>query len=257
MKRPWTERLGDFVLGRGFYIVLALCVAAMGVSGYYLMRSASGIAREDPAKSVAGAASVPAPEGGGATPVRPDPKPAVPTPPADKEDDPKPGKTEPEGTEPAKTEPAPIRVKPETPSPKPAPAVYTWPVKGEVLRPFTVETLSYDATMRDWRAHAGLDISAVEGTLVSAMRGGTIHDVYENDMMGTTVVVDHGDGMVSAYSGLAVRPPVSIGDQVDAGDTVGSVGKAPLGESGLTPHLHLALTVDGVDTDPMEYLPQN
>ena len=47
-------------------------------------------------------------------------------------------------------------------------------MKGEVLRTFSVETLSYDATMRDWRAHAGLDISAVEGTLVSAMRGGTI-----------------------------------------------------------------------------------
>ena len=205
MKRPWTERLGDLVLGRGFYIVLVLCVAAMGVSGYYLMRSASGMGP----------------------------------------------------TEPAKTDPAPAQTKPETPSPKPAPAVYTWPVKGEVLRTFSVETLSYDATMRDWRAHAGLDISAVEGTLVSAMRGGTIHDVYDDDMMGTTVVIDHGDGMVSAYSGLAAKPPVSTGDQVDAGGTIGSVGKPPLGESALTPHLHLSLTVDGVDTDPLEYLPQN
>ena len=212
MKRPWTERLGDLVLGRGFYIVLVLCVAAMGVSGYYLMRSASGMAGEDPAKSVTGTASVPAPNGGAAQ-TKPDPK--------------------------------------------PAPAVYTWPVKGEVLRTFSVETLSYDATMRDWRAHAGLDISAVEGTLVSAMRGGTIHDVYDDDMMGTTVVIDHGDGMVSAYSGLAAKPPVSTGDQVDAGSTIGSVGKPPLGESALTPHLHLSLAVDGVDTDPLEYLPQN
>ena len=43
MKRPWTERLGDFVLGRGFYIVLVLCVAAIGVSGYYLMHSVGSI----------------------------------------------------------------------------------------------------------------------------------------------------------------------------------------------------------------------
>ena len=76
-----------------------------------------------------------------------------------------------------------------------------------MLRPFSVETLSYDRTMGDWRVHAGLDISAVEGTLVSAMRGGAVHDVYEDDMMGTTVVLDHGDGMVSAYSGLAAKPP--------------------------------------------------
>lgn len=256
MKRPWTERLGDLVLGRGFYIVLVLCVAAMGVSGYYLMRSASGMAGEDPAKSVTGTASVPAPDGGTAQ-TKPDPKPAIPTPPVTTKPAPQPAKTEPEPTEPAKTDPAPAQTKPETPSPKPAPAVYTWPVKGEVLRTFSVETLSYDTTMRDWRAHAGLDISAVEGTLVSAMRGGTIHDVYDDDMMGTTVVIDHGDGMVSAYSGLAAKPPVSTGDQVDAGSTIGSVGKPPLGESALTPHLHLSLTVDGVDTDPLEYLPQN
>ncbi len=256
MKRPWTERLGDFVLGRGFYIVLALCVVAMGVSGYYLMRSASGMAGEDPAKSVTGAASVPAPNGG-TTQTKPDPKPVIPTPPVTAKPTPQPAKTEPEHSEPAGSDPDPVKTRPETPSPKPAPAVYTWPVKGEVLRTFSVETLSYDVTMGDWRAHAGLDISAVEGTLVSAMRGGAIHDVYEDDMMGTTVVIDHGDGMVSAYSGLAAKPPVSIGDQVDAGSTVGSVGKSPLGESGLNPHLHLSLTVDGVDTDPLEYLPQN
>ena len=257
MKRPWTERLGDFVLGRGFYIVLALCVAAMGVSGYYLMRSASGMAREELAKSVTGAASVPDPDGSGTPQTKPDPKPATPVPPVTTKPTPQPAKTEPEQSEPAETDPVSTQTKPETPSPKPAPEVYTWPLKGEVLRPFSVETLSYDATMRDWRAHAGLDISGVEGTLVSAMRGGTIHDVYEDDMMGTTVVVDHGDGMVSAYSGLAAKPPVSIGDQVDAGSTIGSVGKAPLGESALTPHLHLSLVVDGVDTDPLEYLPQN
>ena len=244
------------MLGRGFYIVLALCVVAMGVSGYYLMRSASGMAGEDPAKSVTGAASVPAPNGG-TTQTKPDPKPVIPTPPVTAKPTPQPAKTEPEHSEPAGSDPDPVKTRPETPSPKPAPAVYTWPVKGEVLRTFSVETLSYDVTMGDWRAHAGLDISAVEGTLVSAMRGGTIHDVYEDDMMGTTVVIDHGDGMVSAYSGLAAKPPVSIGDQVDAGSTVGSVGKSPLGESGLNPHLHLSLTVDGVDTDPLEYLPQN
>ena len=256
MKRPWTERLGDFVLGRGFYIVLALCVAAMGVSGYYLMRSASGMAREDPAKSVTGAASVPA-AGGGTAQTKPESKAVLPAPPVTEKPAAQPGKTETEQTGPAKADPDPVQTKPETPSPKPAPAVYTWPVKGEVLRTFSVETLSYDATMRDWRAHAGLDISAVEGTLVSAMRGGTVHDVYEDDMMGTTVVIDHGDGMVSAYSGLAAKPPVAAGDAVDAGSTIGSVGKAPLGESALTPHLHLSLVVDGVDTDPLEYLPQN
>ena len=38
-KRPFVERIGDFMAGKGFYIVLFLCVAAIGISGYYLFSS--------------------------------------------------------------------------------------------------------------------------------------------------------------------------------------------------------------------------
>ena len=37
-KQTILEKLGDFVLGKGFYIVLFLCVATIGISGYYLIR---------------------------------------------------------------------------------------------------------------------------------------------------------------------------------------------------------------------------
>ena len=39
MKKPFMERFGDFMAGKGFYIVLFLCVAAIGISGYYLFSS--------------------------------------------------------------------------------------------------------------------------------------------------------------------------------------------------------------------------
>ena len=32
----WMDKVSDFVAGKGFYIVLALCAAAIGVSGYVL-----------------------------------------------------------------------------------------------------------------------------------------------------------------------------------------------------------------------------
>lgn len=50
MKKPrvWTERIGDFIAGKGFYIVLFLCVAAVGISGYYLL-STLGSGGEDTA----------------------------------------------------------------------------------------------------------------------------------------------------------------------------------------------------------------
>ena len=34
MKRTLLQKMGDFVLGKGFYIVLFLCVATIGISGY-------------------------------------------------------------------------------------------------------------------------------------------------------------------------------------------------------------------------------
>ena len=35
-KRSWTEKLGDFISGKGFYLVVLICVAAIALSGYYL-----------------------------------------------------------------------------------------------------------------------------------------------------------------------------------------------------------------------------
>lgn len=32
--------LGDFLAGKGFYIILILCVAAIGISGYFLLTGA-------------------------------------------------------------------------------------------------------------------------------------------------------------------------------------------------------------------------
>ena len=42
----------------------------------------------------------------------------------------------------------------------PVPAVFTWPVKGEILSGFSLEVLAYDETMGDWRTHSGVDIAA-------------------------------------------------------------------------------------------------
>ena len=53
MKRPMKDRVSDFMAGKGFYIVLLLCVAALGVSGYYLF---SGLDGSD--QPVAGPATV-------------------------------------------------------------------------------------------------------------------------------------------------------------------------------------------------------
>lgn len=138
---------------------------------------------------------------------------------------------------------------------EPAPAVYTWPLTGELARGHSTEVLGYDTTMRDWRTHAGLDIAAELGSTVTAAHEGMVSRVWQDDLYGTVVCVDHGDGVTTLYANLAQDPAVQVGDWVEPGSVIGSVGATALCEIGQPAHLHFAVTVDGVSADPLAYLP--
>ena len=248
MKRTLLEKLGDFVLGKGFYIVLFLCVATIGISGYYLFRTPSTQPGSVPLEPVAGSPEVVLPDTsvqkpqGGITVPEPDKSSAQ----TAKQPE------EATGQKGSKTQP---QVPTDTAKPKAA-AVYTWPVKGEVLRGFSVETLAYDQTMGDWRTHDGVDIAAEEGLKVLCASDGVVKAVYQDDLMGATVVVDHENGVVSTYSNLSAEPAVAAGQEVDTGTVLGTVGGTAIAESGLPAHLHLEMTQDGEAVDPTVFLPK-
>lgn len=233
-RNPWTK-LGDFVLGKGFYIVLFLCLAAIGISGYYMVRFAGG--SQDPAQSVTGTPKVTLPD-----PVE------------------QPQGEKPQEQQTQKEDPQPVKepVEEETAAPETTgdeTVVYTWPVKGEVLRGFSVETLAYDQTMGDWRTHSGVDIAAEEGLKVLAPGKGEVTQVYDDPMMGSTVVISHPDGRSSLCANLA-EVQVAVGDQVDTGAVIGVVGGGAMAESAMPSHLHLEMTAeDGGPVDPLTVLP--
>ena len=80
--------------------------------------------------------------------------------------------------------------------------------------------------------------------------------VFEDGLMGTTVVIDHGEGLISTYANLGDNPLVEPGDRVDVGSVIGSVGDSALVESGLQGHLHLETSRNGQTVDPRDYLPK-
>ena len=241
-KRNILQKLGNFVLGKGFYIVLFLCVSAIGISGYYLIRSVAGGETSEPVTANP-TITLPDQEEKSPSPVQPEESaPQSSSNPPPQVEDPQPVK------EPAPTEAAaPIQ---------PKEVVYTWPVKGEVLRTFSVEALAYDVTMGDWRTHSGIDIAADPGIKVLAAGEGEVVDVYSDAMMGTTVVVQQPDGVTAVYSNLGEETAVLPGDAVNTGGVLGTVGSTALAESGMEPHLHLALMVNGEYMDPLAYLPE-
>jgi len=246
MKRTTLfQRVGDFIMGKGFYIVLFLCVATIGISGYYLVSVFNSGA--DPApQPVSGGAQVVVPSVEGVQPPVPD-KSGVPQ--LDEHEKPSKQETKADVEEKAAQQDS-------QPTAVVAPPVYTWPVKGEIVSNFSLEVLAYDETMGDWRTHSGVDIAAEKGTRVLAMSSGTVTRVYEDDLMGSTVVVDHGEGLVSYYHNLTNSPTVSEGDTVVTGTVIGAVGDTALAESGRPPHLHLEVSLDERPVDPVDYLPQ-
>ena len=238
MKRTLLDKMGDFVLGKGFYIVLFLCVAAIGISGYYLMNAITPQGQTP----VTGTPEVVLPEDAL-------PKPEVKVPPVTAKPAPQ-DTTEEEPKQKIQiSAPSQVQQSAKTVS-------YTWPVDGEVLRGFFVETLAYDQTMGDWRTHGGVDLAAGEGSKVMCVGDGVVKDVFAHDLMGTTVVVDHQNGVVSTYANLAAETMVSVGQEVEAGSVLGSVGASALGESALPSHLHLEMTRDGEPVDPVSLFPE-
>ena len=238
MKKPFVQRFGDFIEGKGFYIVLLLCVAAIGVSGWYLF---SSFAPDEEDVAAGGPAQVT---------VTPTPKVTAPVVTAEH------AVPTPTSTPVTKATATPAPTPASTPSATPAsaPTTYLWPVRGDVLTSYSVDALAYDPTMADWRAHTGIDIAASAGTEVRAAAAGTVASVTSDVMMGTTVVLDHGGGMTTTYANLAATPTVEAGDTVSSGDVLGSVGNTAIAESALADHLHFSMELDGASVDPLSYL---
>lgn len=243
-KPNFFDKATEFISGKGFYLVVLLCVAAIGVSGYFLMRSIAG-AGEEPSAAAAGTTQMPDDQ----TAARPSPS-VQPT--ARPSASPSPVPTLTPSVPPTET---PDSSPEPTEMVKPAALVFTWPVKGAVIASYSVETLLYDETMLDWRTHEGLDIASSLGTKVLATAAGTVSEVYDDELMGTTVVIDHGNGLASVYSNLAAKPTVAEGDSVRTGDVIGSVGDTAAAESGRASHLHFAMYKNDLPADPEEYLP--
>ncbi|WP_251317237.1 M23 family metallopeptidase [Flintibacter muris] len=248
--RSFLNKLGDFAMGKGFYIVLFLCIATIGISGYYLLKTVVNDTRA--AAPVGGDASVTIPDQSAA-------KPSVPTPSA-KDDTPvtpAPSTSKPQSAS-QPDDPAPVKdttPEPDTQNSKETISkVFTWPVQGTVLRDFSVETLSFDPTLGDWRTHGGLDIAAAQGVKVLSISAGTVEQVYTDGLMGTTVVVNHGGGLQSWYCNLAEDVMVEVGDSVDIGGELGTVGSSAIAEVGVSSHVHLETLLNGQPVDPRDYL---
>jgi murein DD-endopeptidase MepM/ murein hydrolase activator NlpD len=110
---------------------------------------------------------------------------------------------------------------------------------------FGADSLSADIDLPGWR-HTGIDIARARRSIVPAPAAGMVADVGLYTLMGRTVLVDHGLGVISAYFHLDTAL-VRRGDIVRAGQEIGRIGSTGLSTG---PHLHYGIYVDGRDVEP-------
>jgi len=236
------NKLRSILSGTGFYVLLAVCLIAAAVSGWFLLFGG----RDAPAEEDA-----PAPVSAPAEELYvPEPEPEEEEPPAE---DPDPV----EASAPVEVEVVPTMPElpvDDTPVMAEPPQLVVEPLKGEVLMAFSVDQLVYSPTLEDWRTHDGVDISAAPGTTVLAATSGTVSSVEDDPLMGTTVAIDHQGGYTTTYANLQAKPTVQPGDLVTAGQIIGAVGTTAAAEAAQSPHLHFSVTKDGEAVDPSEFL---
>ncbi len=209
-----------FLREKGYYIVLLLCAVAVGVSGYLLLNGRGG----EPA-------GLPAEESSPAQLQESLPKTLHVAATEGSES----------GTQPTEhTQQSGIRT--------------SAPVQGGQIAPFAADHLAYNTTTRDWRTHEGVDLSAALGDAVCAAADGSVYTVYDDESLGTTVVLRHDGGYTTHYSNLAEDVAVKAGDSVKAGDTLGRIGRTANIETAVEPHLHFAVYRNNVPMDPAEFL---
>lgn len=131
------------------------------------------------------------------------------------------------------------------------PDSYVRAVGGAITKDFNMTGLVYSRTMGDWRVHSGVDISANKGEIVKSVAEGKVTGISNDPMYGTTVTVNQNDGLMVYYCGLSSDTAVSVGDNISAGTTIGTVGEIPC-ESGDGTHLHLEIKRDNKFLNPAE-----
>ena len=122
-----------------------------------------------------------------------------------------------------------------------------------VEQDYTDSAIVWQPTLSQYQTHLGIDFVATGGSAVNSAYTGTVEEVGENLLDGKYVVISHGDGLSTVYMCLQ-DVMVSIGDEVATGEQIGTVGNSGIKEYKSGEHLHFEVRQDGVCINPYTYL---
>lgn len=122
-----------------------------------------------------------------------------------------------------------------------------WPTRGWVTSTFGQRISPFTGLAH---LHKGMDIANRVGTPVVAPADGIVVKVRREANLGKTITIKHGYGIRTMYGHLS-KTNVRIGQKVKRGEQIANIGNT--GRS-TGPHLHYAVSVNGVLVNPSKYI---
>ncbi len=132
--------------------------------------------------------------------------------------------------------------------------VFDIPVNGTIIKDYVSAGVVYNQTLNLYSGHKAIDFAAEEGTAVKAVYQGKVESIVTSKLEGTTLTIDHGNGLKTVYNSIEVDDSIVVGTQVDKGDVIGSVSTNNKLEYLDGAHLHFEVLENGKKTDPYKYL---
>lgn len=131
----------------------------------------------------------------------------------------------------------------------------TWPVNGQVLIPYSMETTVHFKTLDQYQCNPGMMIQAGVGTTVQNAYLGQVTNVTSDNTYGNLVTLYIGNDYSITYGQLDTIY-AKEGDFVKAGQSIGTVGKPTDSFTEEGSHLFFQMSCGDETVDPMLYIEQ-
>lgn len=128
-------------------------------------------------------------------------------------------------------------------------SILSWPID-PTLRGISAYFHDTSYPFRHLFEHSGLDLPAPTGTPVRAAAPGYVAWARTGSLYGNYVMIIHTNGLATLYAHLS-RMDVTADQFVSRGDQIGAVGSTGLSTG---PHLHFEARLNGIPTNPLDYL---
>lgn len=127
-----------------------------------------------------------------------------------------------------------------------------WPVTGDIVIPYSMETTVYFPTLNAYKCNQGMMIAGEEGTAVLSAYEGVVKDVISDPDKGNEVIIGLGNGYQITY-GQITNITVEKGSTVSTGQEIGTIAQPTTHYTKEGSHLYLEMTKDGAPVNPILY----